>query len=74
MECLIGDSLRAVGYPVSTEHPSAGLHAKIMKAVYEPFFEAKLWLKSHTPLGRLANLDFLEIGKDGNTQELEARS
>jgi len=28
---------------------------------YAPFFETKLWLKSHTPLGRTANLDFLEI-------------
>ncbi|MGD0696126.1 MAG: sulfotransferase [Terriglobia bacterium] len=75
IESLIGECLRNVGYPTSTTGQASGvsLHAKIMGAIYAPYFETKLWAKSHTPLGRFASLDFLEI-EEPAAQKLEARS
>jgi len=61
IEALIGQTLRQVGYPTQTADSSVSLHAKMMAAVYGPFFEAKLWMKSHTLLGRLTNIDSMEI-------------
>jgi hypothetical protein len=63
IEGLIGGTLREAGYPLVTtgEQPSLGLSAKIMRAIYAPYFDAKLWLKSRTPLGRFTNIESLEI-------------
>ncbi len=32
-----------------------------MKTIYPLLFKAKLWAKSKTPLGRLVNIDLMEI-------------
>ena len=54
LEQLIGPSLRKLGYPVTSQGPSAGLPGtwKGMRAVYRNYWDLKLWLKMKTPLGR----------------------
>lgn len=61
IEGLIGDSLKQFGYPLSTdEHRSNDGDRKLqtkfhlMGALYPRFFEAKLFLRSKTLIGRLS--------------------
>jgi LPS sulfotransferase NodH len=58
LEALIGDCLQEFGYPLTTsgQERSLSLPAQVMRPVYPAFFSMKRWLKSHTPLGRLASM------------------
>ena len=55
LEALVGDTLAELGYPLTTT--DSGLlkrpHLKRMRALYQMYFDSKLWLKAETPLGRL---------------------
>jgi hypothetical protein len=57
VECSIGDLLVDTGYALET--PSAELHSsfpvRIMNLLYPLYFDFKLWLKSDTPLARIAD-------------------
>jgi hypothetical protein len=63
LEMLIGDGLQEFDYPLTDGHGSSGLEAslRLMRILYPNYFSTKLWLKTHTPLGRLASIDVLEL-------------
>ena len=59
-EALIGSFLADVGYPTGSG-PTATFNQKRMRATYLPWFSARHYLKSRTPLGRLARLERMEL-------------
>ncbi|MGA9354090.1 MAG: sulfotransferase [Terriglobales bacterium] len=63
IEGAVGPCLDENGYqlslPASERHGS--LRRSLMRSVYHAFLGGKLWLKLHTPLGRLANMSALEL-------------
>ena len=62
-ESLIGDCLQEFGYRLVTSGLCRDLAwpVRIMRTLYPRFFDMKLWLKSNTPLGRLASVRTLEL-------------
>ena len=63
LEALVGDCLQASGYALSTspkDRPS-NLAISWMRTVYPALLDAKLWLKTRTPLGRFSGLTSLEL-------------
>lgn len=61
LEILIGDRLQQLGYPLATSARSSSFYARYMRNVYPRLFGAKLWLKNHTALGRMADISPMEI-------------
>jgi hypothetical protein len=61
LEGLIGDYLQELGYPLSSEKPVRDFRALRLRSTYLPLFAAKYWLKTKTPLGRLAAGGRLEV-------------
>jgi hypothetical protein len=63
IEATVGNFLEELGYALSSagEARKAGLRENSMRAFYSCLLNAKLWLKSRTPAGRLANLEALEL-------------
>ena len=63
IEATVGDCLSENGYELTL--PAAerrrSLRQAGMRRLYPVFFDAKQWLKVHTPFGRLANLSTLEL-------------
>jgi hypothetical protein len=55
-EQLIGDRLQELGCPLAAEQRGLSWHAMRMRATYFTMFEAKQWMKTHTPLGRRVKL------------------
>ncbi len=57
IESLDGDLLEATGYKLDTpdENLHASLAARFMSFLYPLYFDFKLWLKSDTPLARIAS-------------------
>ena len=53
LEALIGPTLRDLGYPLSAPNGSSSHVPRRMRRVYHSFWDAKLWLKTKTPLGRV---------------------
>jgi hypothetical protein len=66
IEATVGECLRENGYELSL--PAAerrrGLRHSWMRGMYPSFLGSKLWLKLHTPVGRLANLSALELEEE----------
>jgi hypothetical protein len=63
LEATVGRCLEDNGYPLSlpaAERPRT-LRQSWMRGMYPAFLGGKLWLKLHTPVGRLANMDALEL-------------
>jgi Sulfotransferase family len=54
MESLVGDLLVDLGYSLSEFPPRLTKALRLMQVLYPLFFDVKLWLKSKTPLGRVA--------------------
>ena len=63
IESTVGECLQENGYELSL--PAAerrrSLKQSWMRGIYPAFLGSKLWLKLHTPVGRLANMSALEI-------------
>jgi Sulfotransferase family len=63
IEATVGECLKGNGYELSL--PAAerrrSLRQSWMRAMYPAFLGGKLWLKLHTPIGRLANMSALEL-------------
>ena len=63
LEWQVGRTLQAVGYTLNTApnkwKPSMG--SKILRSLFPSYLDAKLWLKAHTPAGRVANMSKLEL-------------
>ncbi len=66
IEATAGECLEENGYELSL--PAAerrrSLRHSWMRAMYPSFLGSKLWLKLHTPVGRLANLSALELEEE----------
>ncbi len=63
IEATVGESLEENGYELSLSATERrrGLRHSWMRKMYPAFLDSKLWLKQHTPLGRLANMSALEL-------------
>lgn len=63
LEGVIGKSLTGLGYELMTSEQERrqGLRENWIRFVYPCFLSTKLWLKTETPLGRLARLSGLEL-------------
>ncbi len=61
VESLIGDLLLELGYPLAGNGSRNNLQSLRLRSVYPQLFSLKLWLKNHTPLGRTANTNVMEI-------------
>ena len=66
LEAGIGDLLTDLGYPLAA-HRKEGSAARLKALTYMAFFNFKEWLKSHTPLGRTADVAQMEIDKQGSS-------
>jgi len=66
IEATVGDCLQENGYELSL--PAAERHRSLrqwwMRGMYPAFLGGKLWLKLHTPVGRLANMSALELEEE----------
>ena len=76
IEATVGDCLEENGYELSL--PAAERHRSLrqwwMGGMYPAFLGSKLWLKLHTPAGRLANLSALELEEEPVSVSASARS
>jgi hypothetical protein len=64
LEALIGDCLDEFDYELTTERPSSPRMdpmLNLMRVLYPPYFDAKIFLQSKTLLGRLAKGTRLEL-------------
>lgn len=73
LEAMVGEYLEELGYSLSTppEARTPGLRQKCTRAFYFDLLNSKLWLKTHTPAGRLANLEALQISDSIESTEAE---
>jgi hypothetical protein len=71
IESSVGDLLVETGYTLETSAKDArsSLAVRLMNIVYPAYFDLKLWLKSDTPLARIANK-----GRMGTTESTSAQS
>ena len=76
IEAAVGDCLEENGYPLSL--PAAerrrSLREHWMHGVYPVFLGGKLWLKLHTPAGRLADMSALELEEEPARMVASVRS
>lgn len=61
LEATIGDTLREFGYETSASHARPTLKHRSMRSAYRTMLDAKLFLKTRTPLGRFSDLSALEL-------------
>jgi hypothetical protein len=63
IEGAVGDCLEENGYQLSpaTKGTRRSARHSAMRLAYPAFLNSKLWLKLHTPLGRLSNMSVLEL-------------
>jgi hypothetical protein len=73
VEAMVGEFLEELGYSLSSpgEAPKSGLQETAMRAFYFSLLNTKLWLKTQTLAGRLANLGALEISDHIESIEAE---
>ena len=75
LESVIGDLLLELGYGLMFHSPAQrNFQVRTMQKLYPPYFAAKEWLRTPTPLGRFVNTDRLRFGDDpaGQNQERES--
>jgi len=63
IESTVGDCLEENGYELSlpARERRRGLRESWMRGMYPAFLGGKLWMKLHTPVGRMANMSALEL-------------
>jgi hypothetical protein len=63
IEATVGDCLEENGYELSLPDAERkrGFRQSWMRSMYPAFLDGKLWMKLHTPVGRLANMSVLEL-------------
>jgi Sulfotransferase family len=73
IEAMVGECLEELGYLLSSprEARKPGLREKCTRAFYFNLLDTKLWLKTRTPAGRLANLEALELSDTNEQAEAE---
>jgi len=73
LEATIGSYLDELGYPLSSQATRRlGLKEKCMRGFYFNLLNAKLWLKTRTPAGRMAKLEALELSDSLDQSERAA--
>jgi hypothetical protein len=63
LEMLIGDCLQEFSYSLTTKRRHQDIWLALMGVLYPRYFDAKLSLKSNTPLGRFASTAPLELSE-----------
>ena len=73
VEAVVGQYLEELGYPLSSPQQlqKLGLREKFARAFYFNLLNTKLWLKTRTPGGRLANLETLKLSDSIEPTEVE---
>ena len=62
LESVLGPTLVELGYEVTQNHlKPRNLRTRAMEAIYPAFFEAKLWCKSNTRMGRFVDISRLRL-------------
>lgn len=65
VESVIGDLLRETGYELAStvdeQKRRRTLPVKVMSFLYPIYFDVKLWLKTHTPLARMGEIQRMGI-------------
>lgn len=62
LESVLGPTLLELDYEVARRNfMPRGVRTRLMQAVYPAFFDAKLWCKSNTPLGRMVDISRLRL-------------
>jgi Sulfotransferase family len=70
IEASIGDLLVDTGYRLETpQQTRRPVSVRFMNFLYPLYFDLKLWLKSDTPLARLANKGRMGVGESETTSE-----
>lgn len=69
VESLIGDRLQETGYALVTpaEQRRIGFSIGLMGFLYPIYFDAKLWLKTYTPLAKTADIERMGISAPPKT-------
>jgi hypothetical protein len=72
LEALVGPCLQELGYALTIPKPERKitLRGRLLRAIYPALLSAKLWLKIHTPVGKLANLSVLELEGSAASDEM----
>jgi hypothetical protein len=73
IEAVVGPFLEELGYPLSSAEATAALALRksLLRSYYFGLLKSKLWLKTQTPMGRLANLHTLEMWNPAGRAEAE---
>ncbi len=66
LEAGIGDLLTDLKYPLVDVSPKTGSVVRLKSLVYLGIFDLKLWLKSHTFLGRTAKVGRMEVDEQAS--------
>jgi LPS sulfotransferase NodH len=61
LECLIGQRLQELGYPVGQELQPRSIRCCYMRQIYPRLFATKFWLKNKTFLGWLTDIGPMEL-------------
>lgn len=67
LEAGIGDLLTDLNYPLADIPRKTGSVVRLKSFAYLGIFDLKLWLKSHTFLGRTAAVGRMEVDNQGNS-------
>jgi Sulfotransferase family len=68
-EILTGNFLQELGYPLSSAPGYRDFRSLRLRSTYLSSFAGRHWLKSRTPLGRLAKLERMEISENSGAHE-----
>ena len=76
IEATVGDSLQENGYELSlpAEERHRSVRQSWMRVMYPSFLGGKLWMKLHTPLGRIANMSAMELEDERASMAESVRS
>ncbi|MFY9648007.1 MAG: sulfotransferase [Terriglobales bacterium] len=69
LESVIGGLLQETGYDLATpkDHLAPSLPVRFMSFLYPIYFDAKLWLKTYTPLARMGEINRMGISDPPTT-------
>jgi hypothetical protein len=75
LESMVGDCLVDLGYclTIPENKRQTGLRERCMRLEYSSYLDAKLWLKTHTPAGKLSDMSGLELQEPVSETEPEIR-
>jgi hypothetical protein len=71
LESALGDLLEQAGYRCESSPTQAtpSFAVRLMRVLYPAFWDMKLWLKSNTPLGRIADLQRMGVSEESGESQ-----